>query len=64
MVGLGTTGDTQFVFHDLPGLLEAPGTTEGRNRPAALEELARADAILDPHPAPGPAPAFTSLRPP
>ncbi len=62
VVGLRTAGDTQFVFHDLPGLLEPRYMMQARMRLAALEELARADAILYLHPAPaGPAPPFESL---
>jgi GTP-binding protein Era len=62
VVGLRTTGNTQFVFHDLPGLLEPRYMMQARMRLAALDELARADAILYLHPAPaGPAPPFESL---
>ena len=61
-VGLRTEGDTQFVFHDLPGLLEPRYMMQARMRQAALDQLARCDAILHLHPAPaGPAPAFASL---
>lgn len=62
VVGLRTAGDAQFVFHDLPGLLEPRYMMQARMRVAALEELARADAILYLHPAPaGQAPPFASL---
>jgi GTP-binding protein Era len=62
VVGLRTTGDTQFVFHDLPGLLEPKYMMQARMRLAALDELARADAVVYLHPAPaGPAPPFDSL---
>ena len=62
VVGLRTEGDTQFVFHDLPGLLEPRYMMQARMRQAALDELARADAVLYLHPAPaGVAPPFASL---
>jgi GTPase len=62
VVGLRTEGDTQFVFHDLPGLLEPRYMMQARMRLAALEELGRATAILYLHPAPqAPAPPFESL---
>jgi len=61
-VGLRTEGDTQFVFHDLPGLLEPRYMMQARMRLAALEQLARSHAIVYLHPAPaGPAPPFASL---
>jgi len=62
VVGLRTEEDTQFVFHDLPGLLEPRYMMQARMRAAALEELARATAILYLHPAPAaPAPPFEAL---
>ncbi len=62
VIGLRTEGDTQFVFHDLPGLLEPRYLMQARMRLAALEELERATAILHLHPAPAaPAPAFETL---
>jgi len=62
VVGLRTEGDTQFVFHDLPGLLEPRYMLQARMRLAALEELARATAILYLHPASqAPAPPFETL---
>jgi GTP-binding protein Era len=69
VTGLRTEGDTQFVFHDLPGLLEPSYLMQVRMRELALEELERMDVILHLHPAPdAPAPAFTRLaglsRPP
>ena len=69
VVGLRTEGDTQFVFHDLPGLLEPRYMMQARMRLAALEELERATAVLYLHPAPlAPAPPIASLagleRPP
>jgi len=62
VVGLRTEGDAQFVFHDLPGLLEPRYLLQARMRAAALDELARATAVLYLHPAPeAPAPPFTAL---
>lgn len=62
VVGLRTEDDVQFVFHDLPGLLEPRYMMQARMRAAALEELARATAILYLHPAPAaPAPPFEAL---
>ena len=61
-VGLRTEGDTQFVFHDLPGLLEPRYMMQARMRQAALDQLARSHAIVYLHPAPaGVAPPFESL---
>ena len=62
VVGLRTEGDTQFVFHDLPGLLEPRYMMQSRMRQAALDQLARSHAIVYLHPAPaGVAPPFESL---
>jgi GTPase len=52
VVGLRTDEETQFIFHDLPGLLEPSYLMQERMRAAALDELARADVILHLHPAP------------
>ena len=66
VTGLRTDGDTQYVFHDLPGLLDPSYLMQVRMRELALEELDRMDVILHLHPAPdAPAPAFARLaRPP
>jgi GTP-binding protein Era len=62
VVGLRTDGDTQYVFHDLPGLLDPAYALQASMLAAAREVLARADVVLHLHPAPdAPAPAFTSL---
>ncbi len=62
VIGLHTTDETQFVFHDLPGLLEPRYMMQARMRQAALDQLARCHAVLYLHPAPlGAAPAFASL---
>jgi GTPase len=69
VVGLRTDGDVQYVFHDLPGLLEPSYLMQARMRELALEALERMDLILHLHPAPdAPAPPFLELarltRPP
>jgi GTPase len=62
VVGLRTEGDTQYVFHDLPGLLEASYLMQARMREIALDALGRMDLILHLHPAPeAPAPPFTQV---
>ncbi|HEX5005378.1 MAG TPA: GTPase Era [Gemmatimonadales bacterium] len=62
VVGLRTTPDAQFVFHDLPGLLEPRYMMQARMRRAALEQLARSHAIVYLHPAVGGlAPPFATL---
>jgi GTP-binding protein Era len=69
VVGLRTDEEVQYIFHDLPGLLEPSYLLQERMRAAALEQLARADVILHLHPAPeAPAPPFLDVarldRPP
>ena len=49
VVGLLTQGDTQFVFHDLPGLLEPSYLMQARMRELALEALRQVDVILHLH---------------
>jgi GTP-binding protein Era len=62
VAGLVTTGDTQFVFHDLPGLLDPRYALHRRMREAALAALERMDLVLHLHPASeAPAPAFQTL---
>jgi GTP-binding protein Era len=62
VVGLRTEGDTQYVFHDLPGLLDPAYALQASMVAAAHEALARADVVLHLHPAPdAPAPAFAEL---
>jgi GTPase len=62
VVGLRTEGDTQFVFHDLPGLLEPGYLLQARMRELALEALDRMELILHLHPAPdAPAPPFARV---
>jgi GTPase len=62
VVGLRTEGDTQYVFHDLPGLLEPAYLMQVRMRELAVETLERMDLILHLHPAPeAPAPPLVEL---
>lgn len=62
VVGLRTEGDTQFVFHDLPGLLEPSYLMQERMRALAVEAIQRMDVVLHLHPAPdAPAPPFLAL---
>jgi GTP-binding protein Era len=62
VTGLRTDGDTQYVFHDLPGLLDPAYLMQTRMRELALAALERADVVLHLHPAPeAPAPAFNTL---
>ena len=62
VTGLRTDGTTQYIFHDLPGLMDPRYALQERMRAAALETLDRADVILHLHPAPeAPAPAFETV---
>jgi GTP-binding protein Era len=62
VVGLRTENDTQYVFHDLPGLLEPGYLLQVRMREIALETLGRMNLILHLHPAPdAPAPPFDQV---
>lgn len=62
VTGLRTDGDVQFVFHDLPGLLDPAYLLQSRMRDLALEAIDRADLILHLHPAAdAPAPALVAL---
>jgi GTP-binding protein Era len=62
VIGLRTEGDIQYVFHDLPGLLDPAYLLQERMRSTALEALRRADIILHLHPAPqAPAPRLVDL---
>src|ERR1043165_1820437 len=59
VTGLRTEGEVQYVFHDLPGLLDPEYALQARMRALALDGVARADVILHLHPAPeAPAPAL------
>jgi GTP-binding protein Era len=62
VTGLRTDGDIQYVFHDLPGLLDPEYAMQERMRALALEGVRRADVIVYLHPAPeAPAPDFLRL---
>jgi GTPase len=62
VTGLLTEDHTQYIFHDLPGLLDPSYLLQACMREAALETLARMDLILHLHPAPdAPAPPFQAV---
>ena len=62
VVGVHTVGDTQYVFHDLPGLLDPAYLMQHRMLAAAVDALGRADLVLHLHPAPdAPAPPLERL---
>jgi len=62
VTGLRTEGEVQYVFHDLPGLLDPEYALQERMRALALDGVSRADVILYLHPAPeAPAPDFVAL---
>jgi len=59
VTGLRTEGGTQFVFHDLPGLLDPEYLMQERMLHSAQEVLKGADLVLHLHPAAdAPAPPF------
>jgi GTP-binding protein Era len=62
VTGIRTDGDTQYIFHDLPGLLDPGYLLQSRMRALALDTAGRMDLILHLHPAPeAPAPAFERI---
>ncbi len=62
VVGLRTDGETQYVFHDLPGLLEPRYLLHARMRGLALETLGQCDLVVQLHPGPeAPAPDFLTI---
>jgi GTPase len=62
ITGIRTDGDTQYIFHDLPGLLDPAYLLQARMREIALDTAARMDVILHLHPASeAPAPPFERL---
>jgi GTPase len=62
VIGLRTEGDTQYIFHDLPGLLDPSYLLQSRMRDMALETVRKMDLVLHLHPAPdAPAPPFARL---
>lgn len=63
-VGIRTDGGSQFVFHDLPGLLEPAYLLHRRMLDAAAAVLDEVDLVLHLHPAAeAPAPPFAGLLP-
>jgi GTPase len=62
VTGLRTEGDSQFIFHDLPGLLDPAYLLQERMRQLALDALREADLVLHLHPAPdAPAPPLADV---
>jgi GTPase len=62
VVGLRTEGQVQYIFHDLPGLLDPAYLLQERMRALAVAGARRADVILHLHPAPeAPAPTFATV---
>jgi GTP-binding protein Era len=62
VTGIRTEGSTQYIFHDLPGLLDPGYLLQVRMRELALETLGKMDLVLHLHPAPeAPPPAFHEL---
>ncbi len=62
VTGIRTEADTQYIFHDLPGLLEPSYLLQARMRELALERLERMDLVLHLHPASeAPAPPLERL---
>jgi GTPase len=62
VTGLRTDQDTQYIFHDLPGLLDPSYLLQARMRELALQTARKMDLVLHLHPAPdAPAPPFDRL---
>ena len=62
VTGLLTTTDTQYIFHDLPGLLDPAYPLHERMLASAQDVLGKVDLVLHLHPAAeAPAPAFWPL---
>jgi GTP-binding protein Era len=62
VTGLRTDQDTQYIFHDLPGLLDPSYLLQARMRELALETARRMNLVLHLHPAPdAPAASFDRL---
>jgi GTP-binding protein Era len=62
VTGIRTDGDTQYIFHDLPGLLDPGYLLQERMRELALATAREMDLVLYLHPAPdAPPPPFEQL---
>ena len=62
VTGIRTEQDTQYIFHDLPGLLDPGYLLQTRMRELALDTAVRMDLVLHLHPASdAPAPPFEQL---
>jgi GTPase len=62
VTGIRTDDDTQYIFHDLPGLLDPGYLLQARMRDLALDTATRMDLVLHLHPASdAPAPPFEQL---
>jgi GTP-binding protein Era len=62
VIGIRTESETQYVFHDLPGLLEPSYLLQTRMRDLAVETARHMDVVVHLHPAPeAPAPSFQRL---
>ena len=62
VVGVHTDDDTQYIFHDLPGLLDPGYLLQSRMRELALDTASRMDLVLHLHPGTeAPAPPFERL---
>ena len=62
VTGIRTEGETQYIFHDLPGLLDPGYLLQSRMRDLAVDTASRMDLVLHLHPAPeAPAPPFERL---
>jgi GTP-binding protein Era len=62
VTGIRTDGETQYIFHDLPGLLDPGYLLQERMREVALATAREMDLVLYLHPAPdAPAPPFEQL---
>ena len=62
VTGIRTEGDTQYIFHDLPGLLDPGYLLQARMREIAVDTASRMDLVLYLHPAAeAPAPPFETL---
>jgi GTP-binding protein Era len=62
VTGIRTEGETQYIFHDLPGLLDPSYLLQQRMREIALSTVREMDLVLHLHPAPeAPAPGFEHL---